>query len=450
MKDAVKIYFKEWLPDLPPLDNPGLLEAFNALPTDSSYRSCPTMTSGSATANVLTGVYFGNSDGGHYVVGVDSAGAQVRVAAISSGAWSYSTTLGSVVGDAYREIVEYDDGLYLMSGQTLSTLSEGAPTVTGITAAPRCASVALINQFAVAAGGSDLSYSVRWSSIADPLDWPTPGSATAIARQSGEQEFFQAYGQAQFVVGGDEFGLVFQSRAVNRMTYVGGNVVFQFDRIAENIGTITEYSGIKVGDTYYFHSTSGFYATNGWALRNISDNKISSYVRAQQGTVAANKPYADPVNNLIYWPFGSFMAVYNYAEDRWSAVVQSHYAITGIGASGTVSAMVSSLTIGSLTGAHGTATFTTGDVEIHPGGISRVDGVSPLVDATVNAITVAIGSRNHLGTAVSYGSATTVNAATGFADMRAEARFHRAKVSVSGTFNAAQGLELRAAVTGKR
>ncbi len=52
MTPFAKVYFKDWLPDLPEHENPGLLEANNARPVNGTYSNMPTMATSSLCANI--------------------------------------------------------------------------------------------------------------------------------------------------------------------------------------------------------------------------------------------------------------------------------------------------------------------------------------------------------------------------------------------------------------
>jgi hypothetical protein len=49
---------------------------------------------------------------------------------------------------------------------------------------------------------------------------------------------------------------------------------------------------------------------------------------------------------------------------------------------------------------------------------------------------------------VTYTAESTANSRSGFCDFRSEARYHRARVTITGTFNAAQGIEVDAVWSG--
>lgn len=475
MNPFAKVYFKDWLPDLPEHDNPGLLEANNVRPINLAFANAL----GVATASGYTAAGFPQTPWGtfaHYhsngltpvaissTVGATTA----QVMRQSAGAWQTAGQIVANTGNFFgrvRKFAQYDEDVYI-AGQTLGKLQPDG-TLTNVTAAPAAHDVAVVGQFLVGVGviGSPAAPRVQWSSIGNPDDWPTPGSSTAIARQAGEQDLSWQYGIPMAITGGDEFGVIFQHGAVYRMTYVGGNVVFQFDRISDDIGCTYPTSVIKVKNLTYFATRSGFYVTDGTSIRNISHGKVSKYFlsRLNTGLHYRIQAAADLDNHLIYWPYPTSSAtsaapictsamLYNFEEDRWGHQSLNSYGLIEHPLSDNMLVFEGAASLKSLAtaGSVGTATLTTGEVEGNLGGYSRVSGIKPLIDATINAVTVSLGVRDHLGDASSYGSATTANASTGFVDFNKEARYHRLKFQISGTFNAAQGYEAKGSVSGQR
>jgi hypothetical protein len=207
---------------------------------------------------------------------------------------------------------------------------------------------------------------------------------------------------------------------------------------------------------------AGFYVTDGVSVKDISTNRIGSYFSTLNDNFSDLYAAHDENRKLIYWGVrngassGAYthVLIYNYASDKWSVAQSTHYALFSIGPySGTnpntaPQAYLSSFTVGSFTGTPGSAVFTTGEMEPSRGGYSRVVGVKPLVDATVNAVTIAVGTRNNRTDAVSYTAETTANSRSGFCDFRSEARYHRARMTVTGTFNSAQGIEPQVEISG--
>lgn len=474
-----KILFKEWLPDLPEYDNPGLIEANNVRPYNGAYINAPGMvTSNSYTAGGFPGIPWGmflgyNSGQGIENIAVVSSAAgggavvTVNVMRHTAGSWATTGTLigavGSTVLGGIRQMTQYGNNVYI-SGQTLNRMDIPASSLSEITNGPLSLATAVVGQFLVSAAVDGTAMAIRWSSIGDPDDWPTPSSSTAIARQAGSQEMQWDYGYTLSLTGGDSSGIILQQGAITRMSYVGGATVFQFDRISEDIGCNYPTGTIKVGNLTYFISRSGFYATDGVSLRNISSSRVSNYFNARlnKGLHFRIQPAVDYDKNLIYWSYPTSSAtsaapmctsaiIYSVDENKWSHASVNSYGwanspiisdrFLNFEGAATLKAMSDS-------GTPPTATLVSGEFEAKTGGFTRLDGVKPLVDATVNAVTVALGTRNHLGDSATFGTATTANSRTGFADFRSEARYHRVKLTISGTFNAAQGIEVRAAPTG--
>ena len=65
------------------------------------------------------------------------------------------------------------------------------------------------------------------------------------------------------------------------------------------------------------------------------------------------------------------------------------------------------------------------------------------------AVTAQIGTRNSIADDVVYGSSTSLNT-DGFYPFRSAARFHRAKMSLSGLWTNIQGIDIEAREIGRR
>lgn len=116
-----------------------------------------------------------------------------------------------------------------------------------------CASV---RDFVVIAPEDNL-YSIRWSAINDPTDWPTPATDDARAKQSGREVLPPEFGEVTGIAGDDFYMYVFQERAVTKGTYVGGDIVFSFDTFEENRGCVRPGRMAKVDDLVIFESLHG-------------------------------------------------------------------------------------------------------------------------------------------------------------------------------------------------
>ena len=455
MKPTEKLYFREWMPDVPALDNPGWVDVQYALPVNGTYISGPISA---LTTTALPGKFYGSTQYGPYIAeGVSTANTNA-VIRIGTGSTA-SATITSFAGFVDFYNWDINSGTYFASGQTLGYLSVGSLSYTDVTGAPQCTFVDRINHFMMVGGSSGLPFSVQWSSLDDPNDWPTPLSSTAVARQSGSQDFAKEFGNIADIIGGDEYGIVLQARAVNRVQYIGGNIVFQFDQIAENFGTVYPHSGIRAGNKFYFVADSGIFVTDGFNVQNLSYGKFSKFIRdnISSANLASLNSYPvvnaklDAVRGLIYWTYGAGFLVYNYLESRASYIPNANNGLLFADAIGqTLSAVVSTYYDTQYTGGNEGAVFQTGDFEPNVGGMSRIDGVAPLVNVTSASVSTSVISRNTFSGTSSTSGPVQSTVTTGFSDHRQEGRYHSAKIEISGTFNSMQGVEVRQTATGNK
>ena len=212
----------------------------------------------------------------------------------------------------HKQFAQFDNLIFAADGANgVHALTVGSATTfnaISIGAAP--AVIGVVNRFLIVGsfpnGDTQNSASIRWSAIDDPTNFPTPGSATAIASQAGDQFFDPSKGVITRILGADQFGLVFQSAAVNRLTYVGGSVVFQIDRIDDKHGAFFPNAVVSVLPRVFFISSSGFFVTDGVGTKEIGRSRISKTF------------FAEVVTTNPYRVFGAYDARFNL--DRKSVV----------------------------------------------------------------------------------------------------------------------------------
>jgi len=494
VREADKVVpFGEWLPDMPSLNNPGLTEAKNVVPADGVYKP---YLGANGSPGALVGRPYGaisvfDSSGSGFLYAGTLNKIYVRAgnAFTSKFAGTYTTAAAG-----YWQFVQFDEfvigtnyanrpqSLVVASGSDFANLA-----TTGTAPFARCLGV--IGRFVVL-GDTNLAAvtpnGLQWCAIDDPQNWPTPGSGAAQSVQAGEQFLNLAYGPVTAIAGGQEFGIIFQRQGITRMSYVGGNVVFQFDVIEKNRGALFPNAVVQIGRLTYFASGDGFYVTDGVDVKPIGDKKVDNYFADSVDTNYKERVYGavDYANKCIYWTYTSRTAggigvpdsvlIYNYVEGRWSRATDSSWVtVTGFTAAITLDEMdtyFASLdlvtpsldsdvwkggnnTILGFDVAYRLSTFSTsafpalidgGEVEIVPGRLVRMQGVKPLVIGTAPTLTVSLGTRDSLGASVTYTTARTPNSRTGFADFRAEARYHRVRLTIDGNFESALGVEYQA------
>jgi len=120
----------------------------------------------------------------------------------------------------------------------------------GLTCAP-------VRDFVVVGGLVGDRYSIQWNAIGDITDWPIPATDDARSKQAGKQTFPTEHGFVTAIAGNDFYAYVFQERAITKMTYVGGDIVFSFDTFEEDRGCRAQGLYAQIDDKVFFESDRG-------------------------------------------------------------------------------------------------------------------------------------------------------------------------------------------------
>jgi hypothetical protein len=464
------IVYKEWLPDLPALGNPGLVTANNVEPLHGAFSSFATLlTNGPVVPGGFPmGVGLAYDIGGAYYYAATDDG----IFESTNGTGAFTARSATMVGVASYDFLQYEDLLLVTSpnGPLFRTIGSASNFVTlgsSSGTAPAFTHIGRIGQFIIG-GYYTAGPRVRWSGIDSPASWPAPNSATAIAQQSGEQVLDPTYGVVHGFSSGDQYALVFQSGAITRATYVGPPAVFQFDYISNKIGCDWPKSIVKIGGITYFMNREGVYRTDGVTVQNLSDNKCSEFLRSR--IIVLNNDVHGAYHRfkkLIYWTYSTTgdtfratkMLILNPEDGRFTTAdytaCSAIYGTTGVEAdyspsNGYVYGFGLSNTLGPLFGTAGSAVLETGDIEFNEGGRAFLDAIKPHVEssATAPAMGVRIGTREDLGTTPSYTSTTAAFARTGFANFRSDSKYHRVELNITGNFVKATGFEVSAKPSG--
>jgi hypothetical protein len=476
-----EVLLGEWLPDLPFYRNQGLVEAKNVIPVDDNYTDFPALSpSGSTLAATCNGAFAAVDSSGDPEI---YAGTATNLYERIGTAWTVRTVT-TVNASSYWRFAQFDNKVFATDyNEDIYYRTIGsASTFSSLTAAPNCRQIGVINRFLVVGdidqGSGAVPYGTQWSSIDNPLDWPTPGSSTARANQAGE-EFLQAeHGAVTAIAGGQFWGLVFQKRAITRYTYVGGDVVFQIDNFERSRGCWCPQSHIQVGNVSYFFAHDGVYATDGQIVKPLGDSKVDLWLanRLNQGGLDLVTAGVDWANKCIFWSFPTVstspdtVLIYNMIRNRFAWAEESaelifpsfsegttldnldnlYLSIDDIGLSLDSSAWQGGIPtvmgfqgkqLGVFTGASKDATFETGEQDQNPLGRIFIRGVRPVLTGNPTSVTVALATRdNQDGSSRSFGSAVSRMSRTGVCGFRKQGRFVSARLSVTGGFERAISL----------
>ncbi len=481
------IEFGEYLPDLPVLNNPGATVAKNVIPAGNSYQSFPSQTvySNALTARCQGAVSTKDSAGNTVNFAADTtklyrmaSAAYADVSKVggyttnSDEMWFFTVFHNRLIATNFADAIQT---FTVNSSSNFADLSAGAP---------KARYLATIRNFLVVGNTNDVidgavPYRVRWSALDDQTDWTV--SATT---QADYQDLNPTNGWIRQVVGG-EYGTIFQERAISRMTYVGSPIVWQFDEVESGKGTQAPGSVIKAGNIIFYLGLDGFYAFDGNQSTPIGANKVDKTFWAEVDLSYLSRiiASADLDKQVIYWAYPATgntngrcnkILCYNYspnATKRWSFVegLDIEYLYTSLSEGYTLDSLDTISTnldllafsldsrvwtgenyiLSGFSNAHKQINFNgsamdalleTQEAQVSPGERSNIQLVRPVVDGS-GTVTVQMGTRDLLSSSVAYANAVSTDA-IGNCPVRSNARFHRARVNITGGFTHAQGIDV--------
>ena len=331
----------------------------------------------------------------------------------------------------------------------------------------------------------------KWSGLNDSSTW-TPSQAT----QSGYQDIVGTHGNIQAIVGGESFGVIFMERAIYRMDYVGTPLIFQFSKIADNIGAFAPKSVVSFGSDIFFLAQDGFYKlSGGQQITPIGNGKIDDFFLQDitsnfEGICSA----VDPNNYMVVWSYrgegatgtnfiNNKLICYNFNVDKWStaseqtllfmnsASQEAFTTLESLDVLGTLDGLPYSLDsyfydegiiglgafnsekkFGKFLGASLDAEVDTTEFEGAKELRSTIINARPIVNANGSdntTISVTPITRSSQADAVTTGTAVTTQS-SGDCPLRSTSRYHRMRVKVTGNFLTMSGVDVETRPEGKR
>jgi hypothetical protein len=325
------IEFGEWLPDRPDLDN-ALTRCEGVYHSGEGYRpfrglsdpagSSPPFASSQITGHysdetyvysaTRTDIFMSTQSNGDTVIRSRAAGYSTALSSSNFRQWSFTRFRDQVI--AARAFVEPQVGT---AGATSAFTDLGGTP-------PEAHYVATVGDFVVLGyiyGPGVLEENrIQWSGFDDETQW-TPGT-----NQSDFQDLSDT-GIIEQIVGGD-YGLIFTTKGIWRMDYVGLPSVFKFDRIIDSPRLKGPKTLVKHGRSVYGIFDTGFYEiVDGSQLIPIGEGKVNNFYFENADSFGTTSAAIDDARNLVCWAYSTSdslaldkMLIFNYVTRQWSYV----------------------------------------------------------------------------------------------------------------------------------
>lgn len=483
------IEFGKWLPDQPSIQGPHLRDAKNVTPLVQAYGP---WKAHAATTNALDGKCLG------MIAAKDAAGDSHMYAGDSTKLYALGgTTWADASGGAYGpaatstrwRFAVYGDRLLATNGIDAPQYIDmsGGGTFANLPGSPGNASlIGVFNEFVFLAPTANAK-SVKWSGLGDSEGW------TAGVNQSDEQELVDGGRVTGFAATQGVF-YVFKERCIYRFIYVGGDVIFQIDKVVDGIGCIEPGSLISYGTLMLFLDESGWFIWDGASQpRSIGANTFDTWFEDECDHLArySMSGALSPHRKIAAWAFASndagssvpdTMLVYNYVADK-ASYVRANVEILGgavslgvglddltdfemdtetdtamddpfwLGGDAYLAAFSAEHKLGTFSGSNLEATIETGAFPIGDGFRARIEWLRPLFTGdSAGAVTAAGGSAVRSGDAITFQSGVAQQASGRCPQRNVNGFYSAAKyvAPAAAAWTEAIGHEFKASMAGVR
>lgn len=490
----------EWTPDMPKVGlAPSLVTCKNVTPREAGYGPFPswaTLSVGALTA-YCRGAFSGKkADGTEFLIAGDATKLYAAVSGSLTdlgGTFNNTTDVGWSFCQYGERVVAVNlaDAPQSWDFTTLADLSANASKAKYCATVRKFVVLGNIVGRGLNVGIGTIPYGLHWSAYDNPTSWLEVATAGAKAVQSDYQALKGEAGQIQGIVGGVDYGVVFQERAITRMEYVGGDLFFQLYPVERGRGAMIPGSIVSIGSLVFYAAEDGFFVFNGQTSTPIGFGKIDRTVFSDMdaGNTHRWSSAILPESGIVCWLYPGAgntsgtpnkLLLYNYKAQKWATcdftgeqlvrATQAGFILDNLNTSlddisvnldtygpparpTTLGAFDSSHTMGSFSGASMAAQLETGDAELDAGRVSTVHGVRPVYDASAGSggllMNVRTSGRMTPDASTSFGAYTLPNG-VGICPQRKSGRYHRVSIATSGEWDRLYGLDVRTAPAGVR
>lgn len=488
-----QVNFGEWLPDQPETINQGVTVAKNCVPAANGYRSIKELAplSGAAT-DKLRGIVAGKDNDGNTSLFAGDASNLYKFNATTSAlddVTQAATTHSLQDGERWR-FVQFGETMIAAggTGEALQKFTLGSDTTFSDLGGspPKADYIAVVRDqvwlASIDEGSGKIPFRTRWSGINDETSW------TVGTNQSDFQDIFGGDSGAITGLTGGEFATILMERGIAVAQYVGSPLIYQIDLVETSRGCAVPQSVVSMGANTYFLSDDGFYRFDGRSAQPVGAEKVNRWFwdKADSQYLENMSAAIDPRRQLVAWAFTSvdsvggladYILFYNYALNRWSYAVYSDIEILAALYTGgytlddldNISATLDGLNIQfddpalqggefffgggkdkkiqTFTGSIVNGVIETPEAVLAQGRHSIINRTVPYFEN--GSVNVQISTRNLQNAAQSFSTASNLNT-NGFCEHRAQGRFHKVRMNLTGNWTFAQGVDIEHKPLGTR
>jgi hypothetical protein len=412
-----------------------------------------------------------------FTVSATAGGVVINMATAGTGTHSVTWLYSSVSSDAQWQFAQFGNLVFAtQKNAVLQVYNLASSSAFADTAGspPQANYISVVGRFLVLSGLLSNPFRIHWSGLNDTTNW-TSGVG------SSDYQDFPDGGIVRGVAGG-EFGTVFQDQAIRRMSYIPGSpLIFQIERIAQDLGLFAPYSIVRAGSLIFFHSAQGFYKiAPGGIPEQIGREKVDRtfFDDLDKTELRMFIGASDPRSTRAFWAYKSTSGTtalydkiigYDYALGRFFQVSMTGEYLLGMSQPGitlenldTLSASIDALAasldsfavstqpliaqfnsahkMGFFSGSNLEATLETGE-QGTDGRRVFLNGFRPVTDAP--SVYGSASYRELVSESTTSLSEIAMSTRTGRCDLRRSTRYTRMKVRIpaSTTWTFAAGVE---------
>ena len=460
--------YGEWKPDTSDYESTTSHAILNVLPRGDGYGPFPDYT-------VFSGALPGICRGAFYALKSDGtiatfAGTDDKLYLMNNTTFAWDDvskaagTYSTLSATAQWRFAQFNNLVFAtQANDVLQVFDLASPSTfdDALGSPPQAAYIDVVGRFLVLSGLQSNVYRIQWSGLNDV----NSSDSWTVGVNSSDYQDLPDGGIVRGVAGG-EAGTIFQDQAIRRMTFAPGSaVIFQIERIAQDMGCYAPYSIIRAGDKIFFDSAKGFYKIEPGSLpQQIGRERVDRtfFDSLDKGNLQLFMGAADPRGTRVYWAYKSVdgdadlydtIIGYDDALDRFFKIMMSGEYLLGISQtgltlesldaiSGSLDALTSSLDsyatsvtpeISQFNSAHRLGFFRGPSLEATlEGGEQGTDaqrifirGFRPVTDAAT--VYGSVSSRDTQQATPTAGTEVLINSRTGRVDLRKETRYSRFK-----------------------